>query len=140
MSNITLNVKKKWFDMELSGEKKEEYREIKEFSVTRFLQMDSHLITNGYVCNKLTDAYWYSVGLCGTRLGAVKYLLNTCCSFKKYDTYTALNGMKTLTPTATFECLETKIGTAIPEWSDNFNGSVFIIKLGEIISTKNLNK
>lgn len=33
---LTLPIKKKWFDMILSGEKKEEYREIKPYYTNRF--------------------------------------------------------------------------------------------------------
>ena len=33
---LTLPIKKKWFDMIASGEKKEEYREITEYYLTRF--------------------------------------------------------------------------------------------------------
>lgn len=33
---LTLPIKKKWYDMILSGEKKEEYREIKDFYKGRF--------------------------------------------------------------------------------------------------------
>lgn len=33
---LTLPIKKKWFDMILSGEKKEEYREIKSYYISRF--------------------------------------------------------------------------------------------------------
>lgn len=33
---LTLPIKKKWFDMILSGEKKEEYREIKPYYTKRF--------------------------------------------------------------------------------------------------------
>lgn len=33
---LTLPIKKKWFDMILSGEKKEEYREIKPYYTSRF--------------------------------------------------------------------------------------------------------
>ena len=33
---LTLPIKKKWFDMILSGEKKEEYREIKPYYDSRF--------------------------------------------------------------------------------------------------------
>lgn len=33
---LILPIKKKWFDMILSGEKKEEYREIKQYYETRF--------------------------------------------------------------------------------------------------------
>ena len=35
---LTLPIKKKWFDMILSGEKKEEYREIKPYYITRFVK------------------------------------------------------------------------------------------------------
>lgn len=50
---LTLPIKKKWFDMILSGEKKEEYREIKPYYMSRFCGMcraDSHEIRfrNGY--------------------------------------------------------------------------------------------
>ena len=33
---LTLPIKKKWFDMILSGKKKEEYREIKQYYTSRF--------------------------------------------------------------------------------------------------------
>jgi hypothetical protein len=99
MSNLTLNVKKKWFDMILSGEKKEEYREIK--------------------------PHWYK--LCPLLYPTIKY-----------DTVTFLNGMKKQTPTIVIECVGIERGKAVPEWSDNWQGEVFVIKLGEIISTKNI--
>ena len=34
---LTLPIKKKWYDMILSGEKKEEYREIKPYYTSRFI-------------------------------------------------------------------------------------------------------
>jgi len=36
---LVLPIKKKWFDMILSGEKKEEYREIKPYYTSRFLKV-----------------------------------------------------------------------------------------------------
>jgi hypothetical protein len=36
MKILNLTLKKKWFDMILSGEKKEEYREFKEYWIKRF--------------------------------------------------------------------------------------------------------
>lgn len=36
---LTLPIKKKWFDMILSGEKKEEYREIKPYYTARLLKL-----------------------------------------------------------------------------------------------------
>ena len=58
MKILTLTLKKKWFDMILSGEKKEEYREIKPYWQTRFLEsdtinknFDAVLFKNGYAKN-----------------------------------------------------------------------------------------
>lgn len=52
---LTLPIKKKWFDMIKSGEKKEEYREIKPYYESRFKIYDSHfgsfeniVFRNGY--------------------------------------------------------------------------------------------
>ncbi len=36
---LILPIKKQWYDMILSGEKKEEYREIKDYYTTRFMNM-----------------------------------------------------------------------------------------------------
>lgn len=55
---LTLPIKKKWFDMILSGEKKEEYREIKQYYGTRFgtlgvgnNQIHKIIFRNGYSNN-----------------------------------------------------------------------------------------
>lgn len=40
MNILHLNLKRKWFDMILSGEKKEEYREIKDYWQKRLLVVD----------------------------------------------------------------------------------------------------
>jgi hypothetical protein len=104
MENLTLNVKKKWFDMMLSGEKKEEYRGIKphwQDKIYNYLDMPEPTI-------------------------------------KHFDTITILNGMKKNTPKIVFECKGIIIGNAVPEWSDNWKGEVFVIKLGNIIETKNI--
>ena len=50
---LTLTIKKKWFDMILSGEKKEEYREIKSYYDSRFKNigpeyMHEIVLKNGY--------------------------------------------------------------------------------------------
>lgn len=55
---LTLPIKKKWFDMILSGEKKEEYREIKPYYISRFMsyrdgfptghEMQKIMFRNGY--------------------------------------------------------------------------------------------
>ena len=49
---LTLPIKKKWFDMILSEEKKEEYREIKDYYTTRFLN------ALGVMCFKDNEKQW----------------------------------------------------------------------------------
>lgn len=44
MKTLTLSLKKKWFDMIASGEKKEEYREISPYWIKRLLRC-------GFLCN-----------------------------------------------------------------------------------------
>lgn len=41
---LTLPIKKKWFDMIVSGEKKEEYREIKPYYDSRFMNAFGFLL------------------------------------------------------------------------------------------------
>jgi hypothetical protein len=51
MNILHLTLKKKWFDMILSGEKKEEYREIKKYWSDRFYGVNNYSLvcfTNGY--------------------------------------------------------------------------------------------
>lgn len=52
MKTLTLTLKKKWFDLIKSGEKKEEYREVKAYYVGRLTIQDSDdydLILNGEI-------------------------------------------------------------------------------------------
>lgn len=92
---LHLTLKKRWFDMILSGEKKEEYREIK--------------------------PYWQK------RL-----------SGNYPDVIVFKNGYAKDAPTITIQCLGITTGFAVSEWSDNWQGEVFVIGLGNIIETKNI--
>lgn len=53
---LTLPIKKKWFDMIVSGEKKEEYREITAYYQVRFenLVKNKCQLRNGYGKNRQT--------------------------------------------------------------------------------------
>lgn len=79
-----------------SGEKKEEYREIKDYWIKR-LQFD--------IWNK-----------------------------RPFHSIVFRNGYSKNAPTMTVECLGIQVGKAVPEWSDNWEGDVFVLKLGDIIN------
>jgi len=102
---LHLTLKKKWFDMILSGEKKEEYREIKPY------------------WGKIFSAHWCK---------AEKVKCNP--PFKDYDIVEFKNGYQKNSPKVKVKFLGIEIGNAKPEWSDNWEGTVFVIKLGELIS------
>ena len=121
MRVLHLTLKKKWFDMIASDEKKEEYREVKMFWAARFLHgfSKSELSLN---LGDLKSAYKTRFG--ETVLDAVK---------KNFDAVKFTNGYAKNAPTITLEFKDISIGKAKPEWSDNWQGDVFIIKLGNII-------
>lgn len=104
MKTLHLTLKKKWFDMIASGEKKEEYREIKPFWIRRL-----HTI---YKSDKSVEGNHQ----------------------KPFDKVFFRNGYASNAPTMEVEFKGLDIGPAKPEWSDNWQGDVFIIKLGDIIS------
>lgn len=57
---LTLSIKKKWFDMILSGEKKEEYREIKPYYDSRFLHAWQGSLIGGRAPRKIRFRNGYS--------------------------------------------------------------------------------
>ena len=54
---LTLPIKKKWFDMILSGEKKEEYREIKPYYEVRFQNLFGVILleSRGTICEIIRE-------------------------------------------------------------------------------------
>jgi hypothetical protein len=100
---LHLTLKKKWFDMILSGEKKEEYREFKRHWIQR--------LTNEVALeNNDKDNMYKDIEL-------IKFT----------------NGYGENAPSFLIECKGISIGTARPKWSDNWHGYVFVIKLGKIL-------
>ena len=122
MKALHLTLKKKWFDMIASGEKKEEYREIKP-----------------YWASRLT---WHEFHCCISCVESLKDVIQSDSEQRfttgvfttKYDTVTFKHGYAKDAPTITLKCNGITYGPAKPEWSDNWQGDVFIIKLGDILN------
>lgn len=119
MKTLHLTLKKKWFDMIASGEKLEEYRELKQYWFDR--------LTN------LSFYEWeetsYSETIEKIKAGQVDIL-------KKFDTITFRNGYQKNAPTMVVELLWISVGEPMRTWSDDFKGEVFVLRLGEIIKTE----
>jgi len=108
MKILHLTLKKKWFDMIASGEKTEEYREIKPF-------WEKRLISN---YNELHDEGW------GTAW------------FYDFDAVHFARGghFRPSLPQVTLMCVRISVGTGKPEWGAEPEKKYFVIKLGKILN------
>jgi hypothetical protein len=111
MKTLHLTLKKKWFDMIASGEKKEEYREIKSFWAVRLANAHVGLIGGDFMDKHKVIAW----------------------TFKQFDTVRFTNGYARHSPKIEVECLGISIAIGIEEWGAKPNKEYFVIKLGEII-------
>lgn len=107
MKILHLTLKRRWFDLILSGEKTEEYRELKEYWVNRLI--DPHQSEDG---------------------NFEPHFVN----FKHFDLIRFTNGYAKDAPTFDIECKGISIGTGKHEWGGE--GQTFIISLGKIITNE----
>lgn len=110
---LILPIKKKWFDMILSGQKKEEYREIKPYWTKRF------------------EKYFFGKELTKEHIEALKRYttLPTEIVFK--------NGYSKNSPHIECWCRLT-IGTGKQEWGAEPNKEYYILEILEILEVQNL--
>ena len=114
MKILDLSLTYHWFDEILSGQKKEEYREMKPFYQKRLLK---HL----YQCchpDPVLIGHWEPY---------IKYV------FKHYDAVRFHHGQGSRV-TMLVECKSISIGYGNPDWGAPTNEQVFIISLGQILS------
>lgn len=117
MNTLKLTLKKKWFDMILSGEKKEEYREIKPYFISR-LCYDSFSLCNTMLFNLEVGRRFYRK--------------------KTYDSIEFKNVYSKTAPTMIVELKGIKTGIGKREWGAEMGERYFILELGAIISTENI--
>lgn len=120
MKMLHLTLKKQWFDLIASGEKKEEYREIKPYWVIR-------------LCNEHVG----SIG--GDFMDKHKCI---SFSFKRFDLIRFKNGYNKTAPEMDVEFKGIRIGKPVSGLSEEgyLDKDVFIIELGKILSIKNYNQ
>lgn len=129
MKILHLTLKKKWFDMTDSGEKTEEYREIKPYWISRLIDCgipeespgENNVVPHNIVYDIFENGYYPNDVLKAYR-----------CSFKKFDVVIAMNGYGER-PVWRRECVEITIGEGREEWGAYPDRLYFIIKLGEKI-------
>ena len=125
---LYLNVHKKWFDLIASGEKNEEYREIKEYWLKRLFEHFDYSVLNHAILQKVICHLNY-------------YLVTTSELYdwagwkpKQFDFVCFRNGYSKDAPEVWCGCEGIEIGTAKPELSDNAPGFYFKIQLGRVLA------
>lgn len=124
METLTLTLNKKLFNMVLSGEKKEDYREVKKHWVQRLVNL--HFNTKDYqgegnaISLILNNKEYYSKN----RMNVPKSI-----EFR--------NGCAETSPSILVECLGIEIGGGRKEWGAKDSIDYFVIKLGKEISRLN---
>lgn len=112
---LTLPIKKKWFDMILSGEKKEEYREIKPYYISRFanaVEIPKHV--ERYAVIDAVEACTEVVG--GINIEKIKFR----------------NGYRKDSPSFVAKCT-LSIGKGKEEWGAEKDKQYFVLTIHEIM-------
>lgn len=112
---LTLLIKKKWFDMIRSGEKKEEYREIKPYYTTRFIKWMGY--PKAFISD---DNEWFFNSLADIELDRFT------------DKIKLRNGYSSNAPELICEC-SLRIGYGKAEWGAEPNKKYFILEIHKII-------
>ncbi len=130
---LHLNLKRKWFDMIKSGEKKEEYRQIKGYYISRlleFLKSDQpHHETGG-------EVFSFYHGFFGRRPRALHHILRKkYVKFKHFDTVTFSNGYAKDRDQFVIKLNGIKVNSGLTKWGAEPFTSYIILKLGKQIKT-----
>lgn len=122
--NLTLTMN--WFDLILSGIKKEEYREIKPYWITRLAQCKGRNDHNntGYFCKKANCA------ACLKRGNGFHPI--------QYDAVRFTNGYGNSKPSMLVELKSVSVGFGSEEWGSPKDEKVFILSLGDIMEKRNI--
>lgn len=120
MNVLKLTLNKKWFLMILSGEKREEYREIKKHWCSRFIHKE-------FACNSLNAK-------------DIESHLFACPKgvFKRFNYIEFTNGYNPNSPKILIEFNRFEVRTGNKDWGAIENEIYFVLKLGKIESTQNI--
>jgi len=119
-NNIHLNLKSKWFDLILLGEKEQEYMEIKAYFINLFI-------------DKTNFKNWGDNDF----IRELEYHKLEILQLKNIKTITFSNGYAKNRRQILVELEKITIGKGKEEWGAEWNKEYFILHLGDIISQKN---
>lgn len=135
MKTLHLNLKKKWFDMILSGEKTEEYREIKDFWIQRLFECATDL-EESILQQTLSHLEFFEFLNEDKKTEDYKILLqnNVKQHLKHFDTITFSNGSSKTRRQFEISFNRLEISYGKQKLGAEKNKRYFVLSLGKIIS------
>lgn len=125
---LHLPLKGEWYDMIASGEKREEYREFKEYYIARFVEMRNTLLGQ-VIYTKLTSHLVSYYAMNKDRF--ISDLLSGVLRLKDYDEVRFSRGYTNRT--MAYEVLGLRFGFGDVAWGAPAYATCFIIDLGELL-------
>ena len=126
MKTLDLVLKRKWYDMIASGEKTEEYREIKPYWIQRLMRQLSIYACNYEKVDKETELFYAEEPKLLKRAVWEGGMI-----FKDFDKVTFHLGYSKDRPSMTFAIKEIVCNKGKEEWGALPGETYFVIKLGE---------
>lgn len=128
---LKLTVKKEWFELIKSGEKTEEYREIKPYWVERLTQISKK---ENYTSKEATENLLKDKNIFPNNWGSNEAPFRPMYCFPKNYTHVEFkNGYSKDAPTIITECKGVSVGNPTQSGSQLFDKDVFIISIGDIV-------
>ena len=128
MEVLNLTLKKKWFDMIASGEKTEEYREVKDYWARRmvffFEEMEWDVLEE--MVSDMRKPY-------RRHNGPEDLLQYFGVKFRKFDAICFRNGYGATVPQVTVECNGVSLSKGKPEWGAEPGKFYFTLRLGKTL-------
>jgi hypothetical protein len=122
---LHLNLKKKWFDMILSGEKKAEYRNITSYWLPRlFVNDDPQRLDEGIIDEHINELSVEDFQV---------WMEWSGWKIRNFDTVTFSNGMTPPVPRFEIELDSITVDTGMEAWGATVGLNYFVLNLGEII-------
>lgn len=134
MVTLHLNVHGKFFDQIYAGIKKEEYRALTKYWARRFLMRYNFIITG----KKHYLWAWLDIVIGDYKLSTWKSFIGNIPAFKHFDTITFSNGYAKNRRQMVVKFNGFRMGHGNVEWGAVYKEDYFILKLGKILSTKNI--
>lgn len=123
---LHLNLVRKWFDMIKSGEKKEEYRSLSHYWISRLIWDHACVLKDSD-----SDKDIFIIDVC---LQGAKYALNEInAEFAFYSTVTFSNGYSKNRDQFEIELKGISIKEGNPDWGAIPGKKYFVLELGEIL-------